>query len=54
MAMFFEAERLLLDDQVVIPIYYYVSKNMVQPYVKGFYRNIQDTHPFQGMRIERE
>ena len=30
-----EAEQIALDDAVVIPIMYYMSKGLVQPYVKG-------------------
>jgi oligopeptide transport system substrate-binding protein len=36
----------------VIPIYYYVSKGMVSPRVKGFFPNVQDQHPLYWMRIE--
>ena len=48
----------------VVPIYSYVSINMVRPYVKGagpyreydtgFFGNIQDIHPLHVMRIDQD
>lgn len=49
-----EAEQILLDAVPVIPLYYYVTQDMVRPWVKGFYHNIQDAHPFKGMRIDKQ
>lgn len=54
MEMFQRAERILMDELPILPIYFYVSKNMVQPYVRGFYNNIQDVHPVSAMWIDRE
>jgi oligopeptide transport system substrate-binding protein len=39
-----KAEALALDDFAVIPIYYYVSKNVVSPKVTGFVDNAKDIH----------
>jgi oligopeptide transport system substrate-binding protein len=39
-----EAERVLLEDMPIIPIYYYVSKHLVKPWVGGFESNIMDHH----------
>ena len=39
-----DAEKILMEEQPIIPIYYYVSKNMVSDRVKGFSANIQDVH----------
>ncbi|MEO8225576.1 MAG: peptide ABC transporter substrate-binding protein, partial [Gammaproteobacteria bacterium] len=36
MAMLEEAERVMLDDMPMLPIYYYVSKRMVKPWVVGY------------------
>jgi oligopeptide transport system substrate-binding protein len=47
-----KAERILMDDLPIIPIYYSVSMGMVRPYVKGFYFNIQDVHPVQYMSVD--
>ena len=39
-----KAERVLLEDMPVIPIYFYVSKHLVKPWVGGFHSNIMDHH----------
>lgn len=36
------AEKLILQDMPVIPIYFYVSKHLIKPRVKGFVPNIMD------------
>ena len=46
------AERLLMDELPIIPIYYYVSRNMVRPQVRGFYNNLQDQHPLHSIWID--
>jgi oligopeptide transport system substrate-binding protein len=48
------AERILMDQLPIIPIYFYVSKNMVKPYVHGWYDNLQDIHPLNSIWIDRE
>ncbi len=48
-----EAERLLMQELPAIPLYGYVSQNLVQPYVKGFYPNLQDYHPLKAIWIDR-
>ena len=47
-----EAEKILMEEQPIIPIYYYVSKNMVSGRVKGFSANIQDVHPLHVLTVE--
>ncbi|MEO1746015.1 MAG: peptide ABC transporter substrate-binding protein [Pseudomonadota bacterium] len=47
-----EAEQLALDDSASIPIYYYISRNVVQPYVKGFEDNVFDIHRTRWLSIE--
>jgi len=37
-----QAEQFVLRDQPVIPIYFYVSKHLIKPRVKGFVPNIMD------------
>jgi ABC-type oligopeptide transport system substrate-binding subunit len=39
-----KAEQKLLDDQVIIPIYHYVSRHLVKPYIKGYKSNPLDHH----------
>ena len=54
MAYFHQAERILMDEMPIIPIYSYVTQSMVRPYVRGFYQNIQDVHPLKYLRIDPE
>ena len=39
-----QAERILLEDYPVIPIYYYMSKHLVKLYVGGYEDNVMDHH----------
>jgi oligopeptide transport system substrate-binding protein len=39
-----EAERVLLSDHPVIPLYFYVSKHLVSPRVRGWEDNVLDYH----------
>ncbi len=47
-----EAEAILMDELPIVPIYYYTSKNLVSPKVKGFFHNALEKYPIQLMRIE--
>ncbi len=40
-----EAEALLLEELPILPIYGYVSQNLVNPRLGGFFANVQDEHP---------
>ncbi|MBA62714.1 MAG: peptide-binding protein [Planctomycetaceae bacterium] len=51
MAIFKEMEQTLMDEQPIIPIYFYVSLNMVNTRVKGFTANLQDVHPLHLLSI---
>jgi hypothetical protein len=42
-----------MEAQVIMPIYFYVSKNMVQPHIQGFHANLQDIHPLHLIKIRR-
>jgi oligopeptide transport system substrate-binding protein len=42
-----------MEELPIIPIYFYVTTNMVQPHVRGFHRNVLDDHPIHIMRIEK-
>jgi oligopeptide transport system substrate-binding protein len=44
LALFTQAETILMDEVPVLPIYYYVSQNIVAPRLGGFYENLQDDH----------
>lgn len=39
-----QAEQLLLDDQVIMPIYHYVSRHLVKPDIRGYETNPLDHH----------
>ena len=43
-ALMQDAERKALDDYAVLPIYYYVSRNLVNPKLSGWQGNIEDIH----------
>jgi oligopeptide transport system substrate-binding protein len=39
-----EAEQMLIDDMPIIPIVYYVNKNLVNPRITGWVDNLTDIH----------
>jgi len=43
-ALLQDAEQLLLDELPILPIYYYVTQNIVSPRLGGFFENIRDEH----------
>lgn len=45
MALYAEAEALLLADAPIAPLYFYVSKHLVSPSISGFEDNAFDRHP---------
>jgi oligopeptide transport system substrate-binding protein len=47
-----EAERILLADQPLMPIYFYVNRRVVKPWVKGWQPNLLDLHPTRHFRLE--
>jgi oligopeptide transport system substrate-binding protein len=47
-----EAERVLLADHAVIPIYFYVSKHLVSPRVAGWGDNVLDYHYSQHLSLK--
>jgi oligopeptide transport system substrate-binding protein len=51
MALLEEAERVMLDGMPVLPIYFYVSKRLVKPWVVGYDDNILDHHHSRFVRI---
>jgi len=46
-----EAERVLLSDHPVIPLYFYVSKHLVSPDVVGWGDNVLDYHYSQHLSL---
>lgn len=51
-AMLAEAESIVLEDGVVIPIYHYVLTELVKPYVRGLHPTVLDTHPLKAVWID--
>src|SRR5882672_1122209 len=45
------AEAFLMDDLPIVPIYFYITKNMWKPEVTGIYDNVRDTHPYNRIRL---
>jgi oligopeptide transport system substrate-binding protein len=54
LALFKQAEKLLLDEMPVIPIYVYTSNNLVHPTLKNFGRNILNQANYREMYLEPE
>jgi oligopeptide transport system substrate-binding protein len=46
-----EAEKLLLSEHPVIPLYFYVNKNMVSPRVHGWGDNVLNYHYSQHLSL---
>jgi oligopeptide transport system substrate-binding protein len=46
-----EAERVMLADHPVIPLYFYVSKHLVRPEVGGWGDNVLDYHYSQHLSL---
>ncbi|WP_234283630.1 MULTISPECIES: hypothetical protein [unclassified Halomonas] len=47
-----EAERLALEDNATLPIFYYVSRNLVNPALQGWENNIEDIHRSRWVSFE--
>jgi oligopeptide transport system substrate-binding protein len=45
------AERVMLDDYPVLPLYYFVSKRLVKPYVSGVQPNPLDRLPSKALTL---
>jgi oligopeptide transport system substrate-binding protein len=47
------AERLMLEDQPLLPLYFYVNKHLVKPYVKGWRNNVMNVQYSKNLTLER-
>ena len=47
-----QAEQIALDDSAAMPIYYYLSENLVSPKVEGFENNAFDIHRTRWLTLE--
>jgi len=46
-----EAERVLLRDMPIMPLYFYATTRLVKPWVAGFEQNIMNHHHSKDLRI---
>ncbi|MBY5926498.1 MULTISPECIES: peptide ABC transporter substrate-binding protein [unclassified Halomonas] len=46
------AEALAMEDDALIPMLYYVSRNLVNPAISGWEDNIEDDHPSRWVSFE--
>jgi ABC-type oligopeptide transport system substrate-binding subunit len=49
-----QADRLLVDETPLFPVFHYVAHNLIKPFVKGVHPNLRDIHPLQGVTLEGE
>jgi len=49
---FQQAEQILMDDVPIMPIYFYRSKSLVQPSVRGWHPTLLDHHPYKHIWLE--
>ena len=52
MALMHQAEKIAIDDDVWIPIYYYVSKALVSQKLQGYVDNTKHIHRTRWMALE--
>jgi oligopeptide transport system substrate-binding protein len=52
-ALFREAESLLMDAQPILPVSYYTRNYLIRPEVKGWHPLLLDNHPWGAIRLER-
>lgn len=48
-----QAEQMALDDYVWVPVYFMVTRDIVQPYVKGWIPNIKDFNRTRWLWIDK-
>jgi oligopeptide transport system substrate-binding protein len=48
-----EAEKILLDEAPVLPLFTYVNKGMLSKKVAGWYPNILDQHSLKYINVTR-
>jgi oligopeptide transport system substrate-binding protein len=48
---FEQAERLLNQEAVFLPMIYYTSRHLIKPYIKGWHYNLQDRIPTRYLHV---
>jgi oligopeptide transport system substrate-binding protein len=51
---FQQAEAILMKECPIMPIYFYKSKSLMQPSVRGWHPTLLDHHPYKHIRLEPE
>jgi oligopeptide transport system substrate-binding protein len=51
-ALLEEAERVMLADHPLLPLYFYVNKHLVKPYVAGWTDNVMNVHYSRQLRLQ--
>ena len=54
LAIFAKAEKMLLDDMPVLPIYIYASKRLIYPSVKNYDSNLLDQASYKDIYLDGE
>lgn len=49
-----KAEKILLDEMPIIPLYYYASVKLQKPFLRGWYDNPVDQHPLKFVSIDTD
>lgn len=52
-AILLEAEKRLVDNYSLVPLYFAVSKHLIKPYVKGYQPNVLNLTPSKYFSIEK-
>jgi oligopeptide transport system substrate-binding protein len=50
-ALLEESERVMLADTPVLPLYFYVNKHLVKPYVQGWHDNVMNVQYSKGLGL---
>lgn len=53
-ALLAQAERIVLNDHAVMPMFFWVSPGLVRPYVKGWRNNALDKHRTRWIHIDED
>jgi oligopeptide transport system substrate-binding protein len=48
-----QAEAVMLENYPIAPLYFYVSKHLVSPSVRGFHNNVLDQHPSRFLSLAK-
>ncbi|MCH1554066.1 MAG: peptide ABC transporter substrate-binding protein, partial [Luminiphilus sp.] len=52
--LFYDAEKMMLEEMPIIPIYTYTSKHLVHPSVEGIYSNLMDSLNLKYVKLDPE